>query len=65
MPVDERLYTLRAACEQRIIECDAWLKRKPADMDAALRRRGFARMAARFHAKIERLEYAETETSRL
>lgn len=52
----ELLYTLRLAAEQRIVECDTWIARKPHDIDAIRRRQRFALVAARLHAKIERLE---------
>jgi hypothetical protein len=67
----ELLYNLRLAAEQRIVECDAALgfgvvlhKRDRVRVLAAanrdenliMRRRRFARLAWRFHAKIERLE---------
>jgi hypothetical protein len=56
MPAYELLYSLRAAAEARIVECDAWIARRPNDIDAIWRRQRFALVAARFHARIERLE---------
>lgn len=52
----ELMYRLRASCERAIVECDIALKARPLDTELVIQRRFYAGLAARFHARIERLE---------
>ncbi len=56
MSAYELLYAQRQAYEAMIQACDDILKCQPNDREIIRLRRLYARVAFRFHAKIERIE---------
>ena len=56
MSAYELLYAMRTSAERSIVECDRALAARPADRSLIAMRQHYARMAVRYHARIERLE---------